>query len=544
MLQTLGFDIAIEHPHTYVVKCCQLVRASKDLAQTSYFMATNSLHLTTMCLQYRPTFVACVCIHLACKWSSWEIPKSSEGKEWFWYVDKSVTSELLEELTSEFLAILDKCPSKLKRKMSLAKELLPEEKKTKVGTSQPSCKEVIKQNHVNSQQSSKSHQPKLSSSKKQIKKSPGQPSVNGKENPDHSFHLEVTSIPTLSSSPSENISPSKKVKPEGSVTISLAAYREMKEKRDKERQTIKGQQDDIRKQVSASGSEERKAGKPQAHIVNKKGSQNIKSSEDTSESLGNENSERKKSEIVSALLNELSDDEQNGQQSNDFIRKPGSLPHPRMPKDSLQSSTAFSTKRQDLVELSRPQTINSDDLVKSFNVNSKESSTKLVIKSHRDQRPANLDQKSTVNTCRISGSNKSSRTNKHAKIKISKKPHQHSVSQASQDKTLSSNRKSPHLETLPQASANTNAVSRQSENGANSDGCKSAKISTSVDLTVNPKHKHKHSEKEKSSKSVSEHQNTSISSPGLKMKIPKEKLKLTHLFKIPVPNQAYSTEKT
>ncbi|XP_054161734.1 cyclin-T2-like isoform X2 [Oppia nitens] len=117
MLQTLGFDIAVEHPHTSVVNCCQLVRASKDLAQTSYFMATNSLHLTTMCLQYKPTVVACVCIHLACKWSSWEIPRSSEGKDWFYYVDTTVTLDLLEQLTSEFLAILDKCPSRLKRKI-------------------------------------------------------------------------------------------------------------------------------------------------------------------------------------------------------------------------------------------------------------------------------------------------------------------------------------------------------------------------------------------------------------------------------------------
>lgn len=32
-----------------------------------------SLHLTTMCLQYKPTVVACFCIHLACKWSRWEV---------------------------------------------------------------------------------------------------------------------------------------------------------------------------------------------------------------------------------------------------------------------------------------------------------------------------------------------------------------------------------------------------------------------------------------------------------------------------------------
>ncbi|XP_076680750.1 uncharacterized protein LOC143375481 isoform X2 [Andrena cerasifolii] len=117
LLQTLGFDVAIDHPHTHVVRCCQLVKASKDLAQTSYFMASNSLHLTTMCLQYKPTVVACFCIHLACKWSNWEIPQSTEGKHWFWYVDRTVTSELLQELTAEFLHIFDKCPSRLKRKI-------------------------------------------------------------------------------------------------------------------------------------------------------------------------------------------------------------------------------------------------------------------------------------------------------------------------------------------------------------------------------------------------------------------------------------------
>ncbi|XP_039613243.1 cyclin-T2a isoform X1 [Polypterus senegalus] len=115
VLQSLGFEITIEHPHTDVVKCSQLVRASKDLAQTSYFMATNSLHLTTFCLQYKPTVIACVCIHLACKWSNWEIPVSTDGKHWWEYVDPSVTLELLDELTHEFLQILEKTPNRLKR---------------------------------------------------------------------------------------------------------------------------------------------------------------------------------------------------------------------------------------------------------------------------------------------------------------------------------------------------------------------------------------------------------------------------------------------
>ncbi|XP_034268195.1 cyclin-T1 isoform X1 [Pantherophis guttatus] len=115
ILQTLGFEITIDHPHTHVVKCTQLVRASKDLAQTSYFMATNSLHLTTFSLQYTPPVVACVCIHLACKWSNWEIPVSTDGKHWWEYVDATVTLELLDELTHEFLQILEKTPNRLKR---------------------------------------------------------------------------------------------------------------------------------------------------------------------------------------------------------------------------------------------------------------------------------------------------------------------------------------------------------------------------------------------------------------------------------------------
>uniref|UniRef100_A0A4W6FE22 Cyclin T2b n=1 Tax=Lates calcarifer TaxID=8187 RepID=A0A4W6FE22_LATCA len=117
VLQTLGFEITVDHPHTDVVRCSQLVRVPtrKDLAQTSYFMATNSLHLTTFCLQYRPTVVACVCIHLACKWSNWEIPVSTDGKHWWEYVDRTVTLQLLDELTHEFLQILEKTPSRLKR---------------------------------------------------------------------------------------------------------------------------------------------------------------------------------------------------------------------------------------------------------------------------------------------------------------------------------------------------------------------------------------------------------------------------------------------
>uniref|UniRef100_A0A452FX62 Cyclin-T1 n=1 Tax=Capra hircus TaxID=9925 RepID=A0A452FX62_CAPHI len=113
ILQTLGFELTIDHPHTHVVKCTQLVR---ELMTLSCFLPSDvSLHLTTFSLQYTPPVVACVCIHLACKWSNWEIPVSTDGKHWWEYVDATVTLELLDELTHEFLQILEKTPNRLKR---------------------------------------------------------------------------------------------------------------------------------------------------------------------------------------------------------------------------------------------------------------------------------------------------------------------------------------------------------------------------------------------------------------------------------------------
>ncbi|KAK7862322.1 hypothetical protein R5R35_014682 [Gryllus longicercus] len=61
LLKTLGFDVAIDHPHTHVLRCCDLVNASKDVARASYCLASNSLHLTTMCLQY--TYCCCLLLY-------------------------------------------------------------------------------------------------------------------------------------------------------------------------------------------------------------------------------------------------------------------------------------------------------------------------------------------------------------------------------------------------------------------------------------------------------------------------------------------------
>ncbi|KAA0202555.1 hypothetical protein HAZT_HAZT012003 [Hyalella azteca] len=79
-------------------------------------MATSSLHLTTMCLQYRPTVVACLCIFYVCKENNYEIQRqTTEGMDWFYYVDKSVTISLLDSMCKEFHNVVDKCPDKVRK---------------------------------------------------------------------------------------------------------------------------------------------------------------------------------------------------------------------------------------------------------------------------------------------------------------------------------------------------------------------------------------------------------------------------------------------
>ena len=55
------------------MKCPSNDNGVTDLAKLSYFMATESLHLTTFCLQYKPSIVAAVCVHIACKWAKYEV---------------------------------------------------------------------------------------------------------------------------------------------------------------------------------------------------------------------------------------------------------------------------------------------------------------------------------------------------------------------------------------------------------------------------------------------------------------------------------------
>ena len=55
-----------------------------------------SLLLTTFCLEHSPMTVACVCIHLSCHWKGIDIPRSSDGKNWWEYIDTTINKEKID----------------------------------------------------------------------------------------------------------------------------------------------------------------------------------------------------------------------------------------------------------------------------------------------------------------------------------------------------------------------------------------------------------------------------------------------------------------
>jgi len=113
MLQTFGFDISIDHPHKHVIRATQFMRAPRELSQVAYFMATNSLYLTTFCIEMRSEIVAATCIYLAFKWSEYEVGLSTDGREWWSYLDQTLKEDQLVENVKTYVKILQEHPTKM-----------------------------------------------------------------------------------------------------------------------------------------------------------------------------------------------------------------------------------------------------------------------------------------------------------------------------------------------------------------------------------------------------------------------------------------------
>ena len=109
LLETLGFELCIYHPHRSVVQCGDMITSDKDLIGYAFDLVTNSLHFSTMCLKYEAKVIACVCLNIALKAKNMDPGISIEGKCWWHYLDEDLTSETMDEITNEYLETIKNC---------------------------------------------------------------------------------------------------------------------------------------------------------------------------------------------------------------------------------------------------------------------------------------------------------------------------------------------------------------------------------------------------------------------------------------------------
>ena len=125
LLQTLGFDLDVVHPHYYIAahadsfeKQSDMTLRSKEdcfyhkiatleamsVCRKAWHIATWTLLQTTMCLRYSPDIVSGMCFQLAAKWSGQQMPNNN------------YTTDKLESI-SGWDHFLKKCPAGLRHKI-------------------------------------------------------------------------------------------------------------------------------------------------------------------------------------------------------------------------------------------------------------------------------------------------------------------------------------------------------------------------------------------------------------------------------------------
>ncbi|KAK0157236.1 hypothetical protein PV328_011709 [Microctonus aethiopoides] len=108
MLKTFGFELTVDQPDQCMIKYCEMLKVSSVTFRWAQVIATNSLHFTTLWLQYPPHIIGCFALYFIFKWSHLEIPLSTDGKPWYSYVDESITEEILKQMVTEFLEMYDR----------------------------------------------------------------------------------------------------------------------------------------------------------------------------------------------------------------------------------------------------------------------------------------------------------------------------------------------------------------------------------------------------------------------------------------------------
>jgi len=102
VLQTIAFDMTIEHPYKSLLTYVKQIQGSRNLAQVAWNFVNDSLR-TTLCLQFKPQLIASAAIYLASKFLKYQLP---EGPKPWWEVFNANIKDL-EEISNQILDLYE-----------------------------------------------------------------------------------------------------------------------------------------------------------------------------------------------------------------------------------------------------------------------------------------------------------------------------------------------------------------------------------------------------------------------------------------------------
>ncbi|KAH7850066.1 hypothetical protein Vadar_027315 [Vaccinium darrowii] len=105
LLSTVAFDLNIEHPYKPLIAALKRLEISdKKIVEVAWNFVNDWLR-TTLCLQYKPHYIAAGSLYLATKFRNVKLP-SEKGK--VWWMQFEVSPKQLEEVIQQMLGMLDK----------------------------------------------------------------------------------------------------------------------------------------------------------------------------------------------------------------------------------------------------------------------------------------------------------------------------------------------------------------------------------------------------------------------------------------------------
>jgi transcription initiation factor TFIIIB Brf1 subunit/transcription initiation factor TFIIB len=108
VLQTIAFDLTVEHPYKFLLTYVKTISGDRNLAQVAWNFVNDSLR-TTLCLQYKPQLIALATIYLASRLIDYELPPGPGGRPW--WEGLGARKEELDHISSQILDLYESYPN-------------------------------------------------------------------------------------------------------------------------------------------------------------------------------------------------------------------------------------------------------------------------------------------------------------------------------------------------------------------------------------------------------------------------------------------------